>query len=73
MKKKNLYYLTAILSFIFGWALTFISFFLPPAGIVDNSVIMILGQALTYCGSALGITMYVNNKFQEYSSNKVKE
>lgn len=69
MNKQNLYYITALLSFLFGWAITFIGFFIPPMGIVDNSILIILGQSMTYTGSALGITMYVNNKFQELKSN----
>lgn len=55
-------FLTAILSFFFGWTLTFIGFFTTPRGEVSDSVLWILGQALIYCGGALGITNYVGSK-----------
>lgn len=56
-------YSFAVVSFICGWVLTFISFFTPPTGIIDQSVLIVLGQALTFAGAAVGITQHINQKF----------
>lgn len=56
--RNKLIYITVIASFILGWVITFLGFFAPPRGIVDNTVIVIFGQALTYCAYGLGIKEY---------------
>lgn len=53
---------TAMVSFVLGWVLVIINFFLPPRGEVSDSTLWILGQALLYCASALGIAGYVNKE-----------
>ena len=40
---------TIIASFIMGWMITIAGFFVPPLGVINNSVIIIFGQAMTYC------------------------
>lgn len=53
---------TAIVSFIIGWTLTIINFFISPIGEVSDSTLWILGQALVYVGSVVGITSYVTKE-----------
>lgn len=53
---------TVLLSFLFGWIITFVGLFLPPIGAIDNSVIIIFGQAMTYCAVGLGLKDYVDVK-----------
>lgn len=53
---------TAVVAFLAGWGLTIAGFILPPKGEVHDSVLWILGQALVYTASVLGIGMYLNNE-----------
>lgn len=56
--KNKLIYLTVTVSFVCGWVITFLGFYAPPIGQVDNTIIVIFGQALTYCAYGLGLREY---------------
>ena len=56
---------TAIVAFAIGFGLTIAGFYTPPKGEVHDSVLWILGQALIYTASVLGIGMYFNSKTEE--------
>ena len=56
---------TAIVAFVIGFGLTIAGFYTPPKGEVHDSVLWILGQALIYTASVLGIGMYFNSKSEE--------
>lgn len=64
--KKNFRYtlanITAIVSFILGWVLTVINFFIYPIGEVSDSTLWILGQSLLYVGAVVGVTSYVSKE-----------
>ena len=63
-----------IMALIFGWGITIAGFILPPSGIVDDSVLIILGQALTYVAVGVGLKDYVDSKFSSLSKKgKEKE
>ncbi|MBQ3804883.1 MAG: hypothetical protein II844_03625 [Prevotella sp.] len=49
---------TVIGSFALGWLITIAGFIVPPLGVIDNSVIIILGQALTYTAVGVGLKEY---------------
>lgn len=51
---------TILCSFFLGWALTIAGFIVPPMGVIDNSVIIILGQALTYTAVGVGLKEYAD-------------
>lgn len=51
---------TILASFILGWVLTIAGFIVPPMGVIDNSVIIILGQALTYTAVGVGLKEYAD-------------
>lgn len=51
---------TILSSFFLGWALTIAGFIVPPMGVIDNSVIIILGQALTYTAVGVGLKEYAD-------------
>ena len=53
---------TAAGAFLAGWGLTIAGFLLPPKGEVHDSVLWILGQALVYTASVLGVGMYLNSE-----------
>jgi len=66
---------TIIASFALGWLLTIAGFIVPPLGVVDNSVIVILGQALTYSAVGVGLKQYgeiQDRKIDELIKNKEK-
>lgn len=60
---------TAMLAFVAGWGLTIAGFYLPPQGEVHDSVLWILGQALVYTASVLGIGMYFNNQMAKFRAD----
>ena len=53
---------TAAVAFLAGWGLTIAGFIIPPKGEVHDSVLWILGQALVYTASVLGVGMYLNSE-----------
>ena len=57
--KTKIAYITAIVAFAIGWGLT-IAGFIIGAGVVSDSVLWILGQALIYAASVFGVGMYVS-------------
>lgn len=58
-------YATSIASFILGWILIFFSFFAPPIGIVEPSVISVFGLATSYTGAVLGISLHYRHLTQK--------
>ena len=57
---------TAVVAFVVGWGLTIAGFIIPPEGEVSDSVLWILGQALIYTASVLGIGMYFKNQMVKF-------
>lgn len=50
----------SIASFIVGTILTFLGLLLPPLGVINNSVLVAVGQFLTLCAAGLGVKEYVD-------------
>lgn len=59
--KTKIAYITAVAAFVAGWGLA-IAGFIIGAGVVSDSVLWILGQALIYSASVFGVGMYVGNE-----------
>ena len=57
--KDKIAYISAIAAFIIGWGLTITGFIVPPLGMITDSVLWVLGQALVYAASVFGVGMYV--------------
>lgn len=57
--------LTALFALIFGFGLSLAGFIVDPTGIVDDSVLWILGQCLIYAGSIYGISTHYASKQEE--------
>ena len=51
----------SVASFIVGSTLTFLGLFLP-TGVIDNSVLVAVGQFLTLCAAGLGLKEYVDGR-----------
>lgn len=56
--KTKIAYITAVVAFVCGWGLT-IAGFIIGAGVISDSVLWVLGQALVYAASVFGVGMYV--------------
>ena len=60
--KNKIAFTTAVGAFLIGWGLTIAGFIVPPVGVVSDSVLWILGQALVYAASVFGVGMYVGGE-----------
>ena len=67
--KQKFAIVTAVVAFVVGWGLTIAGFIIPPKGDVADSVLWILGQALVYTASVLGIGMYFNNQMVKFRAD----
>ena len=70
--KQRIAYWTATISFICGWGLTIAGFIVPPTGEVSGSVLAVLGEAMVYTASVLGITLYFSNEMLKFKRDTRK-
>ena len=75
--KTKIAYSTAIIAFVIGWGLTIAGFIVPPLGVISDSTLWVLGQALVYAASVFGLGMYavgtvkgMKKEIAEYLTNK---
>lgn len=71
--KTKMTLISACLSFLIGWGITIFGFVVEPTGEVHNSVLWILGQALTYAGAAFGVTIYFKSEALEMKRSIAEE
>lgn len=64
---------SAVLMLIFGAGLTIAGFIVPPVGEISDSVLWVLAQSLIYAGSALGINVYMQSKFNDIRAEMKKQ
>lgn len=57
-------YSTCVLAFLVGFGLCIAGFIVDPLGKVDDSNLYILGEALAYAASILGIATYAHKSVQ---------
>lgn len=57
--KEKLAIISACAAFIMGWVLTGIAAFVPLL-LSEQSILWILGQAMTYSAAVFGVSMYFN-------------
>lgn len=57
--------LTALIALIFGFGLSLTGFIVDPTGVVDDSVLWIMGQCFIYAGSIYGISTHFQKKQKE--------
>lgn len=67
--KTKIAYITAIVAFGIGWALTIAGFIVEPVGQIEESVLWVLGQSLVYSASVFGVAIYVTNSVREMKKN----
>ena len=52
----------AVALVLFGVLLLIVAFFLPPAGLIDPTVLTAYGETLTFAGSLIGIDYHYRYK-----------
>ena len=62
--KTRIAYVTAIIAFVLGWGLS-VAGFIIGAGIISDSVLWVLGQALVYAASVFGVGMYTTGEVKK--------
>lgn len=60
MESKNVQMITAIVTLLTGVLLSYISFFLPPQGQIEGSVLHYFAQTLMFAGSVFGLKVYID-------------
>lgn len=66
--KEAIAYIFAIVSFIIGFSLVVIGFFMPPQGEVSSSALFILGEALSFSGAVIGISFHYRGELENFKS-----
>jgi hypothetical protein len=69
--KEKLAILSACAAFVCGWVLTGIAAFVPLL-LSEQSILWILGQAMTYAAAVFGVSMYFNaeTRMMKHDINK---
>ena len=62
--KERLSYIFASVALFVGFGLTIAGFCVSPVGVVDESVLWVLGQCLTFVGAVVGVSLHVKNNMQ---------
>ena len=57
---NNLQSITAIVVLMTGVALSYIDYFMPPIGYIEDSVLAYLAHTMMFAGSVLGVKTYVD-------------
>lgn len=65
---KNKYY--SLVAFLTAIIIGFIALFIPPAGIIDNSVLWFIAQLLVFVSNILGFNFNVFKSPQNIQSHK---
>lgn len=68
--KDSVIVAVSVCSFVVGVILSFMGLFLPPIGVIDNSVLIAVGQFLTLAAAGLGIKEYVDGKLEQIERAK---
>ena len=68
--KTLLKYVLAVISFIAGIVIGFIALFLPPRGMIDNSVLVFIAQLLIFTSNILGFNINVPKSVKDIQPDK---
>ena len=71
--KEKINYVLAALMMLFGVGLTIAGFCVPPVGEISVGVLTVLGQALTFAGALLGISLHYSNELAQFKSEVKRE
>lgn len=71
--KNDLKYIIAFILIITAVILIFCGFWVVPTGIIDNSVITMVGLIFAFVGSILGIDAHYSVMMERYKEDKGKK
>ena len=60
--KHKIQMIIAFILVIFGIVLLIMAFIVPPAGVIDPTVLTAYGETLTFCGSLIGLDYHYRYK-----------
>lgn len=66
--KETIKFWAGIVCLIGGIVLSFIALFLPPAGVIHSSVLVLIGEVLTFVGAVWHITDYTKIQIRKIDS-----
>ena len=70
MKTESKLRIFSALSLLFsGVTLSVVGFIVPPLGEISDSVLWFFAQTLIYAGSVFGVSLFIQNKFEELRSS----
>lgn len=72
MKIENIKPYLSIGAFIASILIGFIALFIPPAGVIDASVLWFTAQLLCFTAGILGINLNIDSLKQKINTNKEK-
>lgn len=70
--KEWIRFISGIVCLIGGITLSFLSLYLPPIGIIDSSVLILIGEVLTFVGALWGLHDFTKLKIKQID-NKLND
>lgn len=71
--KETIKFLMGILCLVCGIVLSFIALLLPPQGVIDHSVLILIGEVLTFVGAIWNIGHYTTLQIKKFEYKMSKE
>lgn len=72
-QKDKLSYWFAGAALLIGFILTIAGFIVAPLGVIDNSVLWVLGQCFVFAGGICGISLHVKGTTEEMKQQILDE
>lgn len=71
MKHGKLNPIIALLALVAGIVLILSGLWIPPAGVIEPSVLVAYGETLTFVGGILGVDIHYRNKYNNKDNNLI--
>lgn len=66
--KEDVKFISSVLLLIAGVVIVFISLYLPPTGVVDGSILTLIGENFCFVGAVWGIGQYAKVQIEKIKS-----
>jgi hypothetical protein len=73
--KENIKFAASIVLLALGVIIVFVSLFLPPTGVIDASVLTLIGENFCFVGAVWGIGQYAKvqiAKIEQFGDRQIK-
>ena len=71
--KDKISYWFAGIALLVGFVLTIMGFIVAPLGVIDNSVLWVLGQCFVFAGGICGISLHIKGTTEELKQQIINE